>query len=429
MDKVRIGYVGLGRRGTGMLKSTFGLMPDVEIVSVCDRIPERMEAAADWLVSKGCPRPRCIADYRELVRDPGIDAVAVMTGWDSHISVSLAALRAGKYTAMEVGTAYDISDCFDLLSAHEETGAPLMMLENCCYGRREMMALRVVKEGLFGRVLHAAGGYHHYLNDSDLFVADKKTGAIDTTHYRATEYLYRNCEQYPTHELGPISKALSLGRGNRMVSLVSVASASCGIEEYMKEKVPADHPYAGRQFRQGDIVDTIITCAGGETITLTLDTTLPRPYYSRELELRGTRGGCIEIDRNRATWYLQGMPEGTYDNEAEFFEKYDHPLHREYVALGSRGGHGGKDWLVVRAFIEAVKNGTDTPIDVYDTLAWLAVGPLSAQSISLGGAPVLFPDFTHGKWERPAAPHTGKYSLDVIVEDRDTPIIPEGTRD
>ena len=43
--------------------------------------------------------------------------------------------------------------------------------------------------------------------------------------------------------------------------------------------------------------------------------------------------------------------------------------------------------------------------------------------------PENFPDFTHGKWERPAAPHTGKYSLDVIVEDRDTPIIPEGTRD
>ena len=423
MDKVKIGYVGLGRRGFGMMKSTFGQMRDVEIVSLCDTRPERMEAAADWLEAQGRPRPRCIADYRELVCDPEIDAVAVMTGWDSHIGVAAAALRAGKYAAMEVGTAYDISECFDLLAAHEATGAPLMMLENCCYGRREMMAIRMIREGLFGRVMHASGGYHHYLNDSDLFVADKKTGVIDTAHYRLTEYLHRNCEQYPTHELGPISKALSLGRGNRMVSLVSVASAACGIEDYMKEHVPADHPFAGKSFRQGDIVDTIITCADGATITLTLDTTLPRPYYSREFELRGTRGGCIEINRNRATWYLAGMPEETYDNEAEFFEKYDHPLHREYVAAGERGGHGGKDYLVVRAFIEAVKNRTDTPIDVYDTLAWLAVGPLSAQSIALGGAPVLFPDFTHGKWERPAAPHTGKYSLDVVTEDPGTPIL------
>ncbi len=422
-EKVKTGFVGLGRRGTSQLRSIYGLMKDVEIVSVCDVVPAKMQEAVDWLVSQGRPAPRCYEDYRELVTDPTLDAVIVMTGWNAHIPVALASLRAGKYTAVEVGTAYELSECFELVSAHEATGAPLMMLENCCYARREMMMIRMAREGMFGEVIHCGGGYHHYLPDVELF-KKKADGTIDTDHYRLTEYLLRNCEQYPTHELGPIAKLMNLGRGNRMTKLCAVASKSRGIETYMQAHVPADHPLGGRTFRQGDIVNTLITCAGGETIALTLDTTLPRPYYSRETEVRGTLGGAIEIGRARCTYFFPDTPEETYNNEAECFEKYDHPLHREYAQAGSRGTHGGIDWLVGRAFIEAVKGGTDTPINAYDTAAWMAIGPLTEMSIARGGAPVDIPDFTRGKWMRPGAPLLGKYSLDVVCEDPNTPITP-----
>ena len=74
--------------------------------------------------------------------------------------------------------------------------------------------------------------------------------------------------------------------------------------------------------------------------------------------------------------------------------------------------------------MESVKNGTQTPIDAYDTVSWLAIAPLSEKSIGLGGAPVEFPDFTKGKWFRREPAVTGKYSLDVICEDLETPIIP-----
>lgn len=80
--------------------------------------------------------------------------------------------------------------------------------------------------------------------------------------------------------------------------------------------------------------------------------------------------------------------------------------------------------LVSRAFIESVKNGTETPIDVYDTLAWMAIGPLSEASIARGGAPVEVPDFTRGKWMRREPPVRSKYCLDEIVEDPETPIFP-----
>ena len=79
-------------------------------------------------------------------------------------------------------------------------------------------------------------------------------------------------------------------------------------------------------------------------------------------------------------------------------EEYLHPLWREYRDFGIRGNHDGMDYLVLRAFIESVQNGTEPPIDVYDAAAWMAITCLSEQSIAAGSMPVAIPDFTSGRW-------------------------------
>ncbi len=422
-EKVKIAYIGLGRRGTGVLKECFAKMADVEISFLCDISEENMKIAAEFLCEEGRPMPRLTTNYREAVSAADIDATVIMTSWESHFEIAMASMYAGKYTAIEVGIANDISECYKLIEAHEATGAPLMMLENICYGRREMATLRMVKEGLFGEVVHCAGAYRHYLNDGVLF-KKQKDGEMFVDHFRLSEFGSRCGELYPTHAFGPISKILSLGRGNRLVSLSSHASPAKGVASYIRDHVPADIPVHGLCFRLGDIVNTVLHCSGGETILLTLDMTLPRPYRSRSFEVRGTKGCCIESCREKATYFLEGMKEGVFDNEQDFFEKYEHPLHREYQKGGVIGPHDGADYLACRAFIEAVKMGTDTPINAYDTVAWMAIGPLSEESIAKGGAPVSFPDFTNGKWMTPGDPLKGKYSLDVICEDKDTPIVP-----
>ena len=295
------------------------------------------------------------------------------------------------------------------------------MLENCCYGRREMLALNLVKQGLFGELVHCTGAYSHYLNSMELFaeMLSEKEKSESVTHYRLRHYIEKNRENYPTHELGPICKVLGINRGNRITKLSSFASKAVGIKSFAEEKFGKDSEYAKIDYKQGDIINTIMTCAGGETISITLDTTVPRAYYSRNFSVRGTRGMSSEECKSV---YFVGMEEPVRNNEEEMFEKYDHPLHAEYVAEGVKEGHGGMDWLVGRAFIEAVKNGTNTPIDAYDTALWLSIGPLTEASINKGGAPVEVPDFTKGKWINREPITEGKYCLDKVCVDESVSI-------
>ena len=127
----------------------------------------------------------------------------------------------------------------------------------------------------------------------------------------------------------------------------------------------------------------------------------------------------------RHSLFFDGMKEPIENNLDEMYENHDHPLHKEFMAAGPRGGHGGIDWLVCRAFFESIKNGTNTPIDAYDTVTWMAIAPLSEASIARGGAPVDIPDFTRGKWINREPVVESKYCLDKVCEDKNTPIFPE----
>lgn len=424
MKKVKVGYIGLGRRGLGVLKRNVAKMKDVEVKYVCDLSDERLAEARDKVLELSGHEPIMTKNYKDILNDTEVDAVFIMIGWIGRPAMAIDSMRAGKYTAVEVGCADTLDECFALVDAYEETGVPVMMMENCCYDRREMVSYNIVEQGLLGEIVHCTGAYMHHLNDCELFKDIDGEGAL---HYRLPLYISRNRENYPTHALGPISKILRINRGNRFTSLVSVSSKARGLQSYAARHFGADNKYANTEYMQGDIVDTIITCAGGETIHLTLDTTLPRSYYSRNFGIRGTEG---YVDEARNVIWFESMgghsciAESVVNNEQEMFEKYQHPLYRQYdeEGIADEGSHSSMDWLVVRAFIEACKRGINTPIDAYDAAVWLAVGPLSEKSIENGGAAVEFPDFTRGKWQsREPAPEY-KYSLAKVCSEPQTPI-------
>lgn len=406
MTNLKIGIVGLGARGTGLLK-LIARMKDVDINYLCDLYADRVENAQNIVKKVKGYAPSGTNNYKDIIEDKNIDAILILSSWESHTKIALEAMANNIYVGLEVGGAYDIQECWDLVDAYEKYKTPCMMLENCCYGKYELMVLNMVKKGLFGTVVHCSGGYQHDLRKEIGFGKENR-------HYRLQNYLTRNCENYPTHELGPIAKILNINRGNKMNSLVSISSKAKGMSDYIKQYKSDDEELINAEFAQGDIVTTVIKCENGETIVLTLDTTLPR-HYSRGFTVRGTlamyqeEANILFLDKKHQIYDFYSRP--LWNNGKRYARKYAHPIWKQYKKEGIKRGHGGMDYLVLRAFFESVHAKTDTPIDVYDTASWMCITALSEKSIKEEKV-VEIPDFTKGKWKNREKSPQGKYTID-----------------
>jgi hypothetical protein len=202
---------------------------------------------------------------------------------------------------------------------------------------------------------------------------------------------------------------MNINRGDRFTYLNSMSSNSRGPHLYAVKTFGAEHPSAKRTFAQGDVNTTLIKTENGLTVTLYYNTQSPRPY-DLILRVQGTGGiysGTLDkiyVD-GRSPVGRSGEP--AWEDTAGYFEQYEHSLWKRLSKTAAASGHGGSDYITLHEFVRAVRNNTQTPIDVYDTSTWSAIAPLTKQSVASRSAPVDFPDFTRGKW-RTAKP--------VIVE-------------
>ena len=246
-------------------------------------------------------------DYVRMLDKEKIDAVIIATPWEWHSQMAIAAMKAGVFTGVEVSGAFSLDECWELVNAHESTGTPLYFLENVCFRRDVMAVLNMVKKGLFGELIHLECGYQHDLrgvkfNDgvtpynSGVEFGDK---GFSEAKWRTWHSVYRNGDLYPTHGIGPVAQWININRGNRMETLVSMASKSRGLHEYIinHPKGGPDHPNAKLEFRLGDKVTTMVKCTNGETIVLHHDTNLPRPY-SLGFRVQGTKGIWMDVNKS-----------------------------------------------------------------------------------------------------------------------------------
>jgi hypothetical protein len=270
-----------------------------------------------------------------------------------------------------------------------------MMLENVCYFRNVMALLRMVREDVFGEVIHCEAGYQHDCR-SLAFTAD---GRLTWRGEHAAKF---NGNPYPTHAVGPAAQWMNIGRGDRFVSLTSVSTTSHGLKEYAAKRFGPDHALARRDYAQGDLNTTLVETAHGRTVTLYYNTSTPRPYDSI-LRLQGLKGIYLG---SKDSLYLEtaGKPAEAWEPFEPYQQKYEHPLWQAFAADAAQsGGHGGAEYLMFHDFLKAVRSRTAAPQDVYDAAAWSAIVPLSSASVAKGGRQVEFPDFTGGKWKQRAA--------------------------
>jgi predicted dehydrogenase len=405
--KARLGFIGVGMRGQNHLELALG-RNDVDVVAICDVQQRMIDMSKERIKKSGKPMPQIIMDgpygYKKLLENKDIDAVIIATPWEWHTRMCIDSMNAHKYTGCEVITGMTIEECWELVHTSERTGMPLMMLENVCYRRDVMAVLNMVRQNVFGELIHLQGGYQHDLREVKFNDGKNPYGGgvefgekgFSEAQWRTQHSVNRNGDLYPTHGIGPIASMVNINRGNRFTELVSFSSKARGLHEYIVKKGGENHPNAKVNFKLGDIVTTMIKCANEETVLLQHDTNLPRPY-SLGFRVQGTQG--IWMDVNKSI-YIEGQSKEAHhwDDAQSWLDKYDHPLWEKYGNDAAGAGHGGMDWFVLNAFIEAVKRKIQTPQDVYDAVTWSAITPLSETSIRLGGETVDFPDFTQGQW-------------------------------
>lgn len=387
---VRVGVIGVGARGTFLLETMLGF-PNVAVPAVCDININATNHAQDLVEQKTGKRPTAYnTDWKNLCQRDDLDAVVIATPWEWHAQMAIESMRHGKYVGVEVPACQTIADAWELVRVSQQTGMPCMMLENVNYFRNTLAATRMIREGVFGEVLHAEVGYQHDCRN----LAFTDDGQLS---WRGKHMAEKNGNLYPTHPIGPVAWWMDINRGNRFVRLSSISSKALGLREYAKHKFGADHPLAKRDYKGGDLNTTLIETANGMTVTLYYTLTTPRPY-DMIFRMQGTKG-IFEGQLDRIC--LEGVsPNDAWEPFANYQTKYEHPIWRELGEEAAKnGGHGGCDYIMVSEFLKAVRERTQTPQDVYDAATWSAIVALSMESVAKNGQVVEFPDFTEGKWK------------------------------
>ena len=423
IECVRVAVIGLGERGARQT-SHFLSIPHSEVVAVCDPYAAATGEAAGRVEQCTGKRPAeyngSPQAYKTMLAEVKPHAVLINTPWEMHAPMAIDAMEAGAHAFVEVPLALTLEDLWRVVDASERTQKHCMMLENCNYGRHELMFLNMVRQGLIGELLHGEAAYIHELR-MQMFSENRGCGSWRTNHYAA-----RNGNLYPTHGLGPVAQYMSLARGEDSFDrLVSLSSPARGRAAYAKKNFAPDHKWNKLEFKCGDMSNSIIKTKLGRTILVQWDETSPRPYDRKNL-IQGTEGTLADYPLRVAGERIspgasdspeKGQPGGAeiaceggchewYEGkeaEAELYALYDHPLYKRLGEEASRkDNRGGMNYIMLYRVIECLHNGEPMDQNVYEGAFWSAVGPLSEKSVNEGGAPQIFPDFTRGDWRKTA---------------------------
>jgi len=395
LDKVRIGFIGMGSRGPGAVER-MSHIEGVEIAALCDQYEDRVEKVQKKLEKAGIPRAKSYSGSKEawkaVCENPDIDLIYITTPWAWHTPMAVYAMENGKHACIEVPAAKTIDECWQLVETSEKTRKHCMMLENTCYDFFELLTLNMARQGFFGEIVHTEGAYIHTLIDSNF----NKNGYAEM--WRLKENM-RNGNLYPTHGLGPIAQVMDINRGDQMEYLTAMQSSDFQMAALAKELAAGDgffSEFAGKKYR-GNMNTTTIRTFKGRTIMLQHDVTSPR-VYSRIHLISGTKAVAMKYPE-------PGRIATTHEwlNDVEMKkleEKYTPEIVKHIGEMAKKvGGHGGMDFMMDWRTIDCLRNGLPLDQDVYDAALWSAIAPLSEKSVANRSNSIDVPDFTRGAWK------------------------------
>ena len=293
MERVRIAFIGVGERGSAAVKRV-SRIPGCVVEAICDLRKEAVDSNQKWLKEnrRDNVAKRFYSGTSECWKgacdDSGVDLVYVAVPAYLHARIAVYAMNAGKHVLVEVPAANTLDDCWNIVETSERTRRHCMMLENCCYGEYEMLALNMIRMGLFGEIVHGEAGYIHdqrglgHMMPPDdptktRVIGGKVVPAVGPTGAMLGSYGRHHGNWYPTHGLGPVARCMNINHGDRFDYLVSLESKQASLEAYGKGRFPKDSWQANWKVVKGDMNQSLIRTVMGKSILLQHDVMSPRP--------------------------------------------------------------------------------------------------------------------------------------------------------
>ncbi|MEX0928036.1 MAG: Gfo/Idh/MocA family oxidoreductase [Balneolales bacterium] len=408
LETVRVGMFGVGNRGSGSVQRLASI-EGVEIKAICDLEADRVNAAIESIAATQSPDAYSGGEdeWKKVCERNDIDLIAIATPWHLHTPMAVYAMEHGKHAYTELPAAKTIEECWQLVETSERTRMHCVQMSSSCHSGIQAVLLNMVRQGVFGDLIHAEGAYIHDLLEDYNFT---KTMYHDM--WRLNENIDRNGNLYPQHGIVPIIQMMDINYGDKMDYMVSMSGNDFMMGDKARELAGEDefwNPYVDRNYR-GNMNTSIIHTHKGRTIMLQHDVSSPRPRPSLPM-VSGTSG--IYSSRRFASSH-----HGWFSGEEfeDLIAKYTPAINtkfRELVSQASRqrAGHSyarvnETDWRL----IDCLRNGLPVEMDVYEAAVSSSMSPLSEWSVANRSNSVDVPDFTSGAWK------TNKPGMDVALQ-------------
>ena len=366
MKGIKTVLIGAGYRGQRLLR----LMQGIEAYNVTAVFDPAAVFHTDGMLEVYTEGPE---DYKRMIAVQHPELVVIASPWHFHVEQALYALEQGCHVAMEIKGGFCLGEYDPLIEVASRKGLRIYPLDNAVFTRENMAMLQLVQAGVLGQLVALRGGYRHDLRDmlvdeqGNLGNPNKPEGI-----WRSRFYLTENGDLYPTQGLAPLCLAAGVGRTDRIAELTSFSSRACGLNEFVAHRGGT----SPMPVSMGDIVITQMRTEAGVVITLTHDTTLPRPR-SLDFELQGSKG--IWRGEFRQIYVECVSPYETCEDDEKYIARYEHICWQKWgkEALIQDVHHQGMDYIMLRMLAADFRGEMTYPITAGDLALWTSVSPYS----------------------------------------------------